>query len=145
MSSLDLFSISASGLHAQRLRMDVISANLANARSTETPEGGPYRRRDVVLEAVDTRGRFRDMLRPGEVGGAAVRVSRVEEDQREPRQVFEPGHPQADDAGYVAYPNINVVSELVDMMAATRAYEANVAALQASKRALQAALEIGQG
>ena len=74
-----------------------------------------------------------------------MRVSRVEEDQREPRQVFEPGHPQADDEGYVAYPNINVVSELVDMMAATRAYEANVAALQASKRALQAALEIGQG
>jgi flagellar basal-body rod protein FlgC len=131
-------AISSSALHAQRLRMDVIAANLANAESTRTPEGGPYKRRDVVLEAVTAGGGF------GEELGAAVRVARVVADEQPPRVVFDPGHPDADARGYVAYPNVNPITEMVDLMAATRAYEANIAAVNATKRVLEAALSIGR-
>lgn len=134
-------AISSSALQAQRLRMDVIAANLANAQSTRTPEGGPYKRRDVVLEAMPG-GRFDDVL--GAQPGGAVRVARVEEDDAAPRVVFDPGHPDADAKGYVAYPNVNPITEMVDLMAATRAYEANVAAVNATKRVLEAALSIGR-
>jgi len=135
-------AISSSGLRAQRLRMDVIAANLANAQSTRTPQGGPYRRRDVVLEALPEGETFDELL--GAAPGAAVRVARVVEDRRPPRVVFDPGHPDADGQGYVAMPNVNVMTEMVDLMAATRAYEANVAAVNATKRVLEAALEIGR-
>ena len=114
MDSLTSLAISSSALHAQRLRMDVIAANLANAQSTRTPEGGPYKRHDVVLEATPG-GSFGDIL-GSEVGGA-VRVARVAEDTKPPRIVFDP---------------------------ATRAYEANVAAVNATKRVLEAALSIGR-
>jgi flagellar basal-body rod protein FlgC len=134
-------AISASALQAQRLRMDVIAANLANAQSTRTPEGGPYKRRDVVLEALPG-GSFDDVL--GGQGGGAVRVARVVEDEKPPRVVFDPGHPDADPQGYVAYPNVNPITEMVDLMTATRAYEANVAAVNATKRVLEAALSIGR-
>ena len=143
MDAGTIFAISASGLRAQRLRMDVIAANLANAESTRTPEGGPYKRRDVVLEALPVGERFADLL--GEAAGSAVRVSRVVADQRPPRLVFDPGHPDADPEGYVKLPNVDVVSEMVDLMAASRAYEANVAAVNATKRVLEATLSIGQG
>jgi flagellar basal-body rod protein FlgC len=144
MDTTTAFAISASGLRAQRLRMDVIAANLANAQSTRTPGGGPYRRRDVVLEATPQSENFDDMLAPGGAPSAAVRVARVVEDRHPPQLVFDPGHPDADPNGYVAMPNVNVVTEMVDMMAATRAYEANVTALNATKRVLEAALEIGR-
>jgi flagellar basal-body rod protein FlgC len=144
MDNATAFDISASGLRAQRLRMDVIAANLANAQSTRTPEGGPYRRRDAVLEAVPRGGSFDDMLGSGTAPIAAVKVSRVIEDRRPPQLVFDPGHPDANAQGYVAMPNVNVVTEMVDLMAATRAYEANVAALNATKRVLEAALDIGR-
>lgn len=134
-------AISSSALQAQRLRMDVIAANLANAQSTRTPEGGPYKRRDVVLEATPG-GSFDDLLGAG--GSGAVRVARVVEDEKPPRVVFDPGHPDADAQGYVAYPNVNPITEMVDLMAATRAYEANVAAVNATKRVLEAALSIGR-
>jgi flagellar basal-body rod protein FlgC len=134
-------AISSSALQAQRLRMDVIAANLANAQSTRTPEGGPYKRRDVVLEAMPG-GRFEDVL--GADAGGAVRVSRIVEDEKPPRVVFDPGHPDADAKGYVAYPNVNPITEMVDLMAATRAYEANIAAVNATKRVLEAALAIGK-
>jgi flagellar basal-body rod protein FlgC len=136
------FAVSASGLSAHRLRMDVISANLANAQSTSTPEGGPYQRQDVVLQATPQVG-FDDLLAGGDQG-AAVKVSRVVKDQTPFRRTYDPGHPDAGDDGYVAMPNVNVVTEMVDLMSATRAYEANVAAINATKRVLQAALEIGQ-
>lgn len=142
MDTTTAFAISASGLRAQRLRMDVIAANLANAQSTRTPGGGPYRRRDVVLEATPQSESFEDML--AAPSSAAVRVVRVVEDHRPPQLVFDPGHPDADAKGYVAMPNVNVVTEMVDMMAAARAYEANIAALNATKRVLEAALEIGR-
>jgi flagellar basal-body rod protein FlgC len=144
MDTATIFAISASGLRAQRLRLDVIAANLANAQSTRTPQGGPYRRRDVVLEAVPKGEAFDDLLAPGAAPASAVEVSRIVDDTKPPRLVFEPGHPDADAQGFVAMPNVNVVSEMVDMMAASRAYEANVAALNATKRVLEAALEIGR-
>lgn len=144
MGLLSSMRISGSALTAQRLRMDVIAANLANAQSTRTPAGGPYRRRDVVLEAGPQGESFDDMLAAGAAPSSAVKVSRIVEDQRPPQLVFDPGHPDADENGYVAMPNVNVVTEMVDMMAATRAYEANVAALNATKRVLEAALEIGR-
>lgn len=134
-------AISSSALQAQRLRMDVIAANLANAESTRTPEGGPYKRRDVVLESL-SGGSFEDMM--GSASGGAVRVSRVVADEKPPRVVFDPGHPDADAKGYVSYPNVNPITEMVDLMAATRAYEANVAAVNATKRVLEAALSIGR-
>jgi flagellar basal-body rod protein FlgC len=134
-------SISSSALQAQRLRMDVIAANLANAQSTRTPEGGPYKRRDVVLEAMPG-GRFDDIL--GAEAGGAVRVARLVEDDDPPRVVFDPGHPDADAHGYVAYPNVNPITEMVNLMTATRAYEANVAAINATKRVLEASLSIGR-
>ncbi len=123
--------------------MDLIAANLANANSTDGPGGGPYRRQDVVLEAVRP-GAF-DSFLSGEPAGTAVRVKRIAEDSSDPRQVYDPGHPHADESGHVAMPNVNVMSEMVDLMSATRAYEANIAALDATRRVLQAALEIGQG
>jgi flagellar basal-body rod protein FlgC len=141
MDATAAYAISASGLRAQRLRMDVIAANLANAQSTRTPDGGPYRRHEVVLEAQPTSGTFEDALNSSNPG---VRVARIVADDRPPQLVFDPGHPDADAKGYVAMPNVNVVTEMVDMMAATRAYEANVAALNATKRLLEAALEIGR-
>ena len=144
MDSANAFAISASALRAQRLRMDVIAANLANAQSTRTPEGGPYRRHDVVLEAVPQGESFDDMLGSGTGPSAAVKVARVIEDRRPPQMIFDPGHPDANAQGYVAMPNVNVVTEMVDLMAATRAYEANVAALNATKRVLEAALDIGR-
>jgi len=134
-------AISSSALEAQRLRMDVIAANLANAQSTRTPEGGPYKRRDVVLEATPGGG-FDEAL--GAAGGGAVHVARVVEDDQPPRVVFDPGHPDADAHGYVAYPNVNPITEMVDLMAATRASEANVQAVNATKRVLEAALSIGR-
>ena len=137
-------AISSSALKAQRLRMDVIAANLANAQSTRSADGGPYKRRDAVLEATPA-DRFEDMLGGGGgESGMAVEVARVVEDTSPPRIVFDPGHPDADSRGYVAYPNINPVTEMVDLMAATRAYEANVAALNATKRVMEAALDIGR-
>ncbi len=134
-------AISSSALQAQRLRMDVIAANLANAESTQTPEGGPYKRRDVVFESL-AGGSFDDAL--GSATGGAVRVARVVEDEKPPRVVFDPGHPDADAKGYVSYPNVNPITEMVNLMAATRAYEANVAAVNATKRVLEAALSIGR-
>jgi flagellar basal-body rod protein FlgC len=142
MDATAAYAISASGLRAQRLRMDVIAANLANAQSTRTPDGGPYRRHEVVLEAQPTSGTFEDALNSSNPG---VRVARIVADDRPPQLVFDPGHPDADAKGYVAMPNVNVVTEMVDMMAATRAYEANVAALNAAKTMAMKTLDIGNG
>lgn len=137
------FAVSASGLSAQRARLQVIAGNLANAETTRTPEGGPYRRRDVVLQAVEPQVGFDDVL-DASAQAQGVEVAGLEIDQAPPRLVFEPGHPDANPAGYVAYPNVNVVAEMTDLMAATRAYEANVTAMTATRKMLEAALEIGR-
>ena len=141
----DAFSISASALRAERLRLDVIASNLANANTTRTAEGGPYVRRNVIFEAQQMDSDFGATLAAlGEQGArAGVNVVDVVDDPTPPRMVFDPGHPDADKDGYVAYPNVNPISETVDLMAATRAYEANVQAVNATKRMAEAALSIG--
>ena len=108
-------------------------------RARARRKAGPYKRRDVVLRGARPASDFDDIL-GAEARPAAVRVARVVEDETPPRVVFDPGHPDADAEGYVAYPNVNPVTEMVDLMAATRAYEANVAAVNATKRVLEAAL-----
>lgn len=128
MSSID---VSASGLAAQRRRLDVVANNIANAETTRTPQGGPYRRQQVVFSAEQAG-----------VEGQGVSVTQVIEDQRPPRIIYRPGHPDADEKGFVAMPNVNVMEEMVDMVSATRSYEANVAAVDAAKAMVRKALEI---
>jgi len=130
MSSIDT---SASGLAAQRRRLDVIANNIANAETTRTARGGPYRRQQVVFSAVQEG-----------TGSAGVSVSQVTEDPRPPKMAYRPGHPDADAKGFVAMPNVNVMEEMVDLVSATRSYEANVAAVNAVKAMIRKALEIAR-
>lgn len=132
--------ISGSALTAERLRMDTIANNLANATSTRTAEGGPYQRQVPVFAP-------RTAVRPDRLGfqGAGVQVMGINVDPSPPRLVYEPGHPDANPAGYVAYPNVNVVTEMVDMISATRAYEANITVINSSRNMAIKALEIGRG
>lgn len=145
MSFFKSMDISASGLAAQRLRMNVLSANLANAQSTRGDDGGTYRRRDVVFQAIPTGEKFEDFLN-GTQGTELrkVQVSEIHKDNRDPRRVFDPGHPDADPQGYVNLPNIQVMTEMVNMIAATRAYEANATAVDDAKQMAVKALEIGR-
>jgi flagellar basal-body rod protein FlgC len=137
-------AISATALRAERLRLDVIASNLANATTTETAEGGPYKRRNVVFAASTLDSEFGDTLAAlsAEGGRRGVTVQGVVEDTSPPRMVFDPGHPDANAEGYVAYPNVNPVMEMVDLMTATRAYEANVQAVAATRRMAESALGI---
>lgn len=137
MGFFSAMELSGSGLTAQRLRMDVTAENLANAQTTRAEGGGPYRRKDVVLqEGSQTFGRALDDA----LGG--VEVAQVAEDQTPARQVYDPGHPDADDRGYVAMPNVNTVTEMVDLIDAQRAYEANVTAMQAAKQIVQKTIDV---
>jgi flagellar basal-body rod protein FlgC len=117
--------------------MEAVASNLANSGTTRTPEGGPYRRRDVVFETVPLQ--FRDAM---EAASRGVRVSRVVEDASAPRLRYEPGHPDADPQGYVAYPNVDPVVEMVNLLSASRSYEANVTVMEATKNLMLRALEI---
>lgn len=157
--------ISASGMRAQRTRQNAISSNLANAETTRTAEGGPYRRQFAVLEAGGKQREAR--LLNKEIGlagrstsaghlpipadnyprderffGRGVNVVEIREDSRPPKMVYNPSHPDSDENGYVAMPNINVVQEMADMISATRAYEANVTAFNATKSMIQQALSL---
>ncbi len=139
-----IFAVSASGLEAQRIRMNVIASNLANAQSTQTPEGGPYRRKDVVFSATPAGGfgeAFQSAVDAGELG---VEVQGIVEDRRPFKTVFDPQHPDADPEGYVRFPNVNLLEEMVNMMSASRSYEANVTALNTTKAMAAKALEIGR-
>ena len=144
---MDLFSsldISASGLTAQRIRMNVIASNLANAHTTRTPEGGPYQRQAVVLET-PVSSSFEDVFRNVlDTSVAAVRVIGIVTDQSASKTIYSPNHPDADPSGYVALPNVNIVEEMVNMLAASRSYEANVTAIQAAKGMALKALEIAR-
>lgn len=145
MDFFNSMDISSSALGAERTRMNLISGNLANANSTRTPEGGPYKRRDAVFAAQDEGQTFGSALnRATGQGGRKVAVVQVAEDQSPPRLQYEPSHPDADARGYVALPNVNVVEEMADMISATRTYEANVTALQAAKSMAMKTLEIGR-
>lgn len=137
--------ISASGLAAQRMRMNTISSNIANINTTRTPEGGPYRRKDVVFEAMPDGRNFGDMVKTAPNDNfQRVQVTDVVVDQKAPMLKYEPDHPDANAEGYVAYPNINMMEEMANMIQATRSYEANVSAIQASKDMAMSAIEIGR-
>jgi len=133
MGMFDALSISSTGMSAERLRMDVIAENLANAETTRTPEGGPYRRQEVVLEQASPSF--------GEVLGG-VRVAGIVSDSSPARRVYDPGHPDADKQGYVTLPNVNPVNEMVDLITAQRGYEANVTAMQTAKSMFAKTLDI---
>ncbi|MEF3304810.1 flagellar basal body rod protein FlgC [Paenibacillus sp. GYB003] len=143
------FDISSSALTAQRFRMDVISSNIANADTTRAKlvDGRwvPYQRKLVVMEAKEPSS-FAKLLERSMQGesGEGVRVSRVFEDEAPFKQVYNPTHPDADERGYVEMPNVDLLKEMVDMMSATRSYEANVTALNATKAMIAKALEIGK-
>lgn len=145
MSYFKSMNISSSGLAAQRVRMNVLSSNLANAQTTRGEDGGPYRRRDVVFSAIPTGTAFDDFLN-GTHGEQLRKVNVVDihKDTKDPRLVFDPAHPDANEDGYVAMPNIQVMTEMVNMIAATRAYEANATALNDAKQMALKALEIGR-
>ncbi len=140
MELLPALAISASGLTAERLRLDLIAGNLANINTTRTVAGGPYRRQ-IPIFAEKLR---QAMGRGAGFSGRGVEVATIMSDNSPPRLIYDPVHPDADDEGYVALPNINVVMEMTDMITATRAYEANVTVLNAAKGMTMKALEIGR-
>jgi flagellar basal-body rod protein FlgC len=145
MSYFKAMQISSSGLSAQRLRMNVLSANLANAQSTRGDNGGPYRRRDVVFSAIPTGDKFDDFLNGSHnTELKKVEVIGIHKDPSSFRKVFDPSHPDADKQGYVELPNVQVMTEMVNMLTATRAFEANATAIDDSKQMALRALEIGR-
>lgn len=134
MSLFSVLSISASGMAAQRTRAEVVAENLANADTTRTPDGGPYRRRDVIFESVLAE----------EMNGSAtgVAVSGIRVDESDPERRYSPGHPDADKDGYVAVPKINPAEEMIDLMGASRGYQANVAAFSAAKDMIHRSIDL---
>ncbi len=145
MSFFDSFNISGSGLTAQRVRLDVIADNIANVSTTRTESGEPYRRRTVVLESAGDPS-FSDVYNDalGESSGAGVRVAAIGEDPSDFKLSYDPANPDAGADGYVRYPNVELVTEMVDLIGAQRAYEANATAMDATKAMAQRALQIGQ-
>jgi flagellar basal-body rod protein FlgC len=145
MNLFGMMGISASGLAAERTRAEVVADNMANAESTRTPEGGPYRRKEVVFQS-QAPSAFRMML--ASAGGTAadtaggVSVRTIVNDAAPPVMRYEPGNPDADAKGFVAYPNINPVLEMTDLMDASRAYEMNASAVQAAKQMIQQSIDL---
>ncbi len=149
MDLLSSIQISASALSAERTRLNVISQNLANAYTTRTPQGGPYRRQITVFSAVPFSNRLRAaMMNPPHPGApeptAGVLVEGIYKDPSPFKRVYDPTHPDADAQGYVTYPNVNIVTEMVNLIQATRSFEANVSAINAAKAMALKALEIGR-
>ncbi len=151
MGMFDDFNIAATGLTAQRLRMDVISNNIANAGTTRTPEGGPYKRRRIIFAPMNIRPDYRSAVVPERIEagtGRGVRVVKIEDDTAPFRPVYDPTHPDAirtgPQQGYVMMPNVNIVTEMTDLISATRSYEANVMLVNNSKSMFNKALEIGR-
>ncbi len=145
---MDFFSsmrVSASGLDAQTKRMNTISSNIANAETTRTAEGGPYKKKDPIFTANTDRESFGEILENKlDENVQGVLVEEIAEDQKPPRMVYNPSHPDANSEGYVSMPNVNVVEEMANMISAQRSYEANVTAMNAAKAMAQKALEIGR-
>ncbi|MFC3866905.1 flagellar basal body rod protein FlgC [Helicobacter equorum] len=163
MSFLSSFDISGYGLSAQRVRTNIISSNIANANTTRTDEGGPYRRREVVFRAFDfnkllnerlgkdnNQLRYEDPLDEGDFGKEpkpaimSVYIHKIVRDDRQPLMKYDPSHPDANSEGYVAYPNVNPVVEMADLIEATRAYQANVSAFQSAKNMASNAISMFQ-
>lgn len=145
MSIMSGMNISASGMTAQRLRMDIISQNIANINTTRDENGKPYRRKAVVFAEKDATPFGQILMKTAGAAGNGVKVTRIVEDAVTPmRKVYDPSHPDADEDGYVTYPNVNVVQEMTDLIDATRSYEANVTAFNATKNMALKGLEIGK-
>ena len=150
MSMFTSFDTSASGLTAQRYRMDIISENVANANTTRTQNGDPYVRKVVYFEEKGVRGSdtFSHVLNSvsKNYAGKGVKVGKVLEDRKTPQNmVYDPSHPDADENGYVMYPNVNIITEMTNLIDASRSYEANATAFEAAKAMTQQGLSIGQG
>ncbi|MGC2299146.1 MAG: flagellar basal body rod protein FlgC [Acidobacteriaceae bacterium] len=146
MNLFGVMEVSGSALQAERIRAEVVAANMANAETTRTADGGPYLRQHVVFSADSPKSSFAGQFL-GEDGQSnqgigGVRVSAVVADQGNPLRRYDPGHPDADKDGYVSYPDINPLTEMVDLMGATRAYGLNASAVQAEKGMLSASLDI---
>ncbi len=142
MDLIDIMKIGATAMTAQRTRMSVISSNMANATTTRTGEGGPYRRRDVIFSELN----FDDLLSQElDHSVTGVEVSQINVDTKEGQLVFDPDHPDANADGYVRMPNVNIVQEMTDMMGAARSYEADVAIITTAKQMARKALTIGEG
>jgi flagellar basal-body rod protein FlgC len=148
MGMFDGLEVSATGLTAQRLRMDVTAENLANAQTTRGTDGQPYRRKEVVLQEIPQGGFGASLaaaMGGGQGGGQApggVQVAGIQDDQTAGKLIYDPGHPDADARGYVRMPNVDTVAEMVDLISASRAYEANVTAMQASKQMFTKTLDL---
>lgn len=147
MKAFDALRISATGLSAERLRMDVISSNIANANSIRTQEGGPYRRQVALLAPIEKEeNSFKSILNKeqNEEYGKGVKIAGIIEDKSPLKMVYDPKHPDANKEGYVAYPNVNVMKEMVELITASRAYDANITAMNATKNMFLKTLEIGR-
>jgi flagellar basal-body rod protein FlgC len=160
MNIFRIFAVTGAGMSAQRARMTVVSGNLANAETTRTPEGGPYRRRNVFFRARPVREEFPTLLQtrlpvrssmplrlesPDHLEDVnSVEVVGVHASARAPRKIYDPHHPDADAEGYVAYPDINTMEEMTDLLSATRSYEANLTAFNATKTLVRKLLEMGR-
>jgi flagellar basal-body rod protein FlgC len=144
MDELTAMHISGSALKAERARLNIAAMNLANANTTRTLEGGPYKAKSVIFAAKPLEGSFRDALNSTAEKLRTVEVARIVEDKAPFTEVFDPSHPDADANGIVRMPNVNVAEQMVDMMSAKRSYEANVTALDAVKNMALRALDIGR-
>jgi flagellar basal-body rod protein FlgC len=142
MSLFSLLSVSASGMSAQRARAELLVENLANAETTRTQEGGPYRRKDAVFATDAPESPFASIFEAQLARPDGVRVSEVVVDNRDPERRYLPGHPDADKDGYVSFPRINPAEDMVDLMGATRSYQANVAAISAVKDMIQRSIDL---
>jgi len=142
MSLFSALSVGASGMAAQRSRAELLVENLANAETTRTPEGGPYRRKDAVFESMPVDSPFSSVFGQEVEAANGVSVASVVTDSREPDRRYMPGHPDADANGYVAFPRVNPAEDMVDLMGAARGYEANVAAIGAVKDMIQRSIDL---
>jgi len=144
MDLIGLLQVSASGLSAQQLRMELVGSNLANASTTRSADGGPYIRKEPVFRAVPVPSAGNEFSSKLKAHLQQVVVQDVKDDASGPRRIYDPGHPDSDGDGYVLMPNVDVMREMVDLVSATRSYEANVSALGATRAMLLKALEIGK-
>ncbi len=145
MSAMNGMNVSASGMTAQRLRLDIISQNIANVNTTRDENGNVYRRKSVIFEEKDVTPFGDILMKTGGTSGNGVKVTEIIEDtSSEMRKVYEPSNPDADEDGYVTYPNVNIVQEMTDMIDASRSYEANVTAFNATKNMALKGLEVGR-
>src|SRR3954465_7533749 len=144
MRLFSALSVSASGMAAQRARAELLVENLANAETTRTPEGGPYRRKDAVFQSSPVESPFASIFSTEMQSAGGVSVADVITDKSEPERRYLPGHPDADNDGYVAFPKVNAAEDMVDLMGASRSYGANISAISAIKDMIQRSIDLAR-